>query len=54
MDLNIRVLLNVFFFIPQIQQHKAIKYDISPLSQISRHRLSMVNKKVLVLDLDET
>lgn len=38
----------------QVQQHKAIKYDISPLSPISRHRLNMVRKKVLVLDLDET
>jgi len=37
-----------------IQQYKAIKYDISPLSPISRHRLNMVRKKVLVLDLDET
>ena len=38
----------------QVQQHKAIKYDISPLSPISKHRLNMVRKKVLVLDLDET
>ena len=30
----------------QIQQYKAIKYDISPLSPISRHRLNMVRKKV--------
>jgi len=37
-----------------IQQYKAIKYDVSPLSPISRHRLNMVRKKVLVLDLDET
>ena len=37
-----------------MQQHRAVKYDISPLSPISRHRLSMVRKKVLVLDLDET
>ena len=37
-----------------MQQHKAIKYDISPLSPISKHRLNMVRKKVLVLDLDET
>merc|ERR1712129_489517 len=35
-------------------QYKAIKYDVSPLSPISRHRLNMVRKKVLVLDLDET
>ena len=38
----------------QVQQHRAVKYDISALSPISRHRLSMVRKKVLVLDLDET
>ena len=38
----------------QVQQHRAIKYDVFPLSQISRHRLTMVTKKVLVLDLDET
>ena len=31
---------------PQIQQYKAIKYDVSPLSPISRHRLNMVRKKV--------
>jgi len=37
-----------------VQQHRAIKYDISPISPISRHRLNMVRKKVLVLDLDET
>jgi len=37
-----------------VQQHKAIRYDISPLSPISRHRLTMVRKKTLVLDLDET
>jgi len=37
-----------------VQQHRAIKYDVAPLSQISRHRLTMVHRKVLVLDLDET
>lgn len=35
-------------------QHKAIKYQAYPLSPLSRHRLSLVRKKTLVLDLDET
>ena len=35
-----------FLLCSQIQQYKAIKYDISPLSPISRHRLNMVRKKV--------
>jgi len=38
----------------KVQQHRAIKYDVCPLSQISRHRLTLVTKKILVLDLDET
>ena len=36
----------LFLLCSQIQQYKAIKYDISPLSPISRHRLNMVRKKV--------
>ena len=36
----------MIYSFPQIQQYKAIKYDISPLSPISRHRLNMVRKKV--------
>jgi len=37
-------------------QHKAIRYPTAnmPSSQISRHRLKLVKRKVLVLDLDET
>jgi len=35
-------------------QHQAIKYEILPLSPLSKHRLSLVKRKVLVLDLDET
>lgn len=37
-------------------QHKAIRYPLAnmPASQISRHRLKIVRRKVLVLDLDET
>lgn len=35
-------------------QHQTVKYEVSPLSPLSRHRLSMVGRKILVLDLDET
>lgn len=35
-------------------QHQAIKYDVIPLSPLSKHRLSLVKRKILVLDLDET
>ncbi|XP_064459575.1 CTD nuclear envelope phosphatase 1A-like [Ornithodoros turicata] len=35
-------------------QHQTIKYDVLPLSPLSKHRLSLVRKKILVLDLDET
>lgn len=31
-----------------------MKYDLFPLSPVSRHRLGMVHRKTLVLDLDET
>ncbi|XP_015787222.1 CTD nuclear envelope phosphatase 1 isoform X2 [Tetranychus urticae] len=37
-----------------IIQHQTIKYDIVPLSPLSKHRLSLVKRKILVLDLDET
>lgn len=37
-----------------IIQHKTIQYNVYPLSPLSRHRLSLVRRKVLVLDLDET
>jgi len=35
-------------------QHQTIRYENVALSPISRQRLSMVKRKVLVLDLDET
>ncbi|XP_023246135.1 CTD nuclear envelope phosphatase 1 homolog isoform X3 [Copidosoma floridanum] len=37
-----------------ISQMQPVKYEIFPLSPLSRHRLSIVRRKVLVLDLDET
>lgn len=37
-----------------VMQHQAIKYDLPPLSPLSRHRLNIVSRKTLVLDLDET
>ncbi|XP_060528841.1 CTD nuclear envelope phosphatase 1 homolog isoform X2 [Cylas formicarius] len=37
-----------------IIQHQSVKYDLFPLSPLSRHRLSIVKRKILVLDLDET
>jgi len=38
----------------KIIQHQAVKYEQIPLSPLSKHRLSVVRRKVLVLDLDET
>jgi len=35
-------------------QHKAITYNLYPLSPLSKHRLSIVKRKTLILDLDET
>lgn len=35
-------------------QHQAIKYDVAPLSPLLAHRLNIVPRKTLVLDLDET
>ncbi|XP_055624917.1 CTD nuclear envelope phosphatase 1 homolog isoform X1 [Toxorhynchites rutilus septentrionalis] len=35
-------------------QHQPVKYELFPMSPVSRHRLSMVQRKTLVLDLDET
>ncbi|XP_073969137.1 CTD nuclear envelope phosphatase 1-like protein dullard isoform X2 [Rhodnius prolixus] len=46
-----------FLFKKQVRnvvQHQPVKYELYPLSPLSRHRLSMVKRKVLVLDLDET
>ncbi|KAF4525865.1 hypothetical protein B566_EDAN015968 [Ephemera danica] len=37
-----------------VAKHQPVKYEIFPLSPLSRHRLSIVKRKVLVLDLDET
>ncbi|XP_025083063.1 CTD nuclear envelope phosphatase 1-like isoform X3 [Pomacea canaliculata] len=37
-----------------VVQHQTVKYEIVPLSPLSKHRLSMMKKKTLVLDLDET
>lgn len=37
-----------------IIQHKAITYNLYPLSPLSKHRLSIVKRKTMVLDLDET
>ncbi|CAF0918196.1 unnamed protein product [Brachionus calyciflorus] len=38
----------------KVIQHQSINYVMCPLSPASQYRLSMVHKKVLVLDLDET
>uniref|UniRef100_A0A8C4N155 protein-serine/threonine phosphatase n=1 Tax=Eptatretus burgeri TaxID=7764 RepID=A0A8C4N155_EPTBU len=37
-----------------IIQHQTVRYDILSLSPASRHRISQVSRKILVLDLDET
>ncbi|XP_074653979.1 CTD nuclear envelope phosphatase 1-like [Tubulanus polymorphus] len=37
-----------------IVQHQTVRYEIIPLSPLSRHRLNLVHRKILVLDLDET
>lgn len=37
-----------------IIQHQSVKYDLFPLSHVSMHRLNIVKRKTLVLDLDET
>ncbi|CAD5210924.1 unnamed protein product [Bursaphelenchus okinawaensis] len=37
-----------------IRKHQAVRYDIVPLSPLTNQRLSMVKRKILVLDLDET
>lgn len=46
-----------FWFRSQAQKfhkYQPVKYDMLPLSPLSRHRLSIVRRKILVLDLDET
>uniref|UniRef100_A0A8C6HJW6 CTD nuclear envelope phosphatase 1 n=1 Tax=Mus spicilegus TaxID=10103 RepID=A0A8C6HJW6_MUSSI len=35
-------------------QYQTVRYDILPLSPLSRNRLAQVKRKILVLDLDET
>ncbi|MBN3273056.1 CNEPA phosphatase, partial [Polyodon spathula] len=35
-------------------QYQTVRYDILPLSPVSRNRLCSVKRKILVLDLDET
>jgi len=35
-------------------QYQTVRYDVLPLSPLSKHRLSLVRRKILVLDLDET
>ncbi|KAH7958452.1 hypothetical protein HPB49_001865 [Dermacentor silvarum] len=42
------------FTVAAVIQHQTIKYDVLPLSPLSKHRLSLVKRKILVLDLDET
>jgi len=48
------IVWNLFFYFFQVIQHQTIKYDSVPLSPLSRHRLNLVKRKVMVLDLDET
>ncbi|XP_028839636.1 CTD nuclear envelope phosphatase 1A isoform X2 [Denticeps clupeoides] len=37
-----------------IIQYQTVRYDVLPLSPVSRNRLNAVKRKILVLDLDET
>ncbi|KAK9398361.1 CTD nuclear envelope phosphatase 1 [Crotalus adamanteus] len=41
-------------FCRQVIQYQTVRYDILPLSRVSRERLNQVKRKILVLDLDET
>lgn len=53
----LKILLNLthrFLIVLQFVQHQPVKYEIYPLSPVSRHRLNLVQRKTLVLDLDET
>ncbi|KAF1565644.1 CTD nuclear envelope phosphatase 1, partial [Eudyptes schlegeli] len=38
----------------QVIQYQTVRYDVLPLSPVSRNRLNQVKRKILVLDLDET
>ncbi|XP_039552594.1 CTD nuclear envelope phosphatase 1 [Passer montanus] len=42
------------FGVCQVIQYQTVRYDVLPLSPISRNRLNQVKRKILVLDLDET
>lgn len=37
-----------------VRKHQVVKYDIIPLSPLTAQRLSIVRRKIMVLDLDET
>ncbi|KAH7727491.1 NLI interacting factor-like phosphatase family protein [Aphelenchoides avenae] len=37
-----------------IRKHQVVKYEMVPLSPLTAQRLSVVRRKILVLDLDET
>ncbi|XP_037916922.1 CTD nuclear envelope phosphatase 1 homolog isoform X2 [Hermetia illucens] len=43
-----------YMFNRQIRAYQPVKYELLPLSPVSRHRLTLVQRKTLVLDLDET
>ncbi|GBP71684.1 hypothetical protein EVAR_8290_1 [Eumeta japonica] len=53
-DLRLKVLIPHRYVAFLLAQHQSVKYEIYPLSPVSRHRLSLVKRKLLVLDLDET
>ncbi|XP_030842774.1 CTD nuclear envelope phosphatase 1A [Strongylocentrotus purpuratus] len=38
----------------KVFEYQTIRYDTAPLSPLSSHKLSLVKRKILVLDLDET
>ncbi|XP_071805369.1 CTD nuclear envelope phosphatase 1A-like [Asterias amurensis] len=38
----------------KVIQYQTIRYGSAPLSPLSRHKLSLVKRKIMVLDLDET
>lgn len=40
--------------IRKVHSHQTVRYDVAPLSPISRSRLVQLKRKILVLDLDET
>lgn len=38
----------------KVMQHQSVTYQICPLSPASSYRIGTVQRKILVLDLDET